>query len=87
MPALEPSALVRTLPRIQKPLDVVPLRVGELVLGEQAPRLCRVVVRDRGLEALAQRDRLTQLSSQPPEEADLRRAVGRAAQSSLANMM
>jgi hypothetical protein len=48
---------------------VVPLSVGEVHLTQQAPRLLRVVVRDRRLEALAPRGRLAQLPAQPAEEA------------------
>jgi hypothetical protein len=49
---------------------VLPLRVGEVHSREQAPGLDGIVVRDRGLEPLAQRRRLAQLPAEPPEEAD-----------------
>ena len=45
------------------------LRRGEVEQAEQAPRLGRVVVRDRGLEVLALRGRLAKLPTQPTEEA------------------
>ena len=70
-----------TLPRIEQALDVVALRLRELATVEQAPGLGRVVVRDGGLEPLAQRDRLAQLTAQPPAETDLRGAVRGCAQS------
>jgi XdhC/CoxI family protein len=46
------------------------LRVRELHLLEQAPRLGRIVVRDRRFEPLAPGRRLAQLSAQPAEETD-----------------
>ncbi len=49
------------LPRLEQPLDVVALRVGELEAGEQSPRFGRIVVRDRGLEVLTERRRLAKL--------------------------
>ena len=49
------------------------LRVAEVVLAEEPPRLLRVVVRHCRLEVLALRRRLPQLPSQPAEEAHLRR--------------
>ena len=42
----------------------------ELECCEEASRLRRVVVRDRGLEPLARRRRLAQLPAQPAEETD-----------------
>ena len=59
------------LPRIEEPLDVMPLRLGELALCDQSPRLGGVVVRDSRLEVLAERDRLAELAPQPAQEADL----------------
>jgi hypothetical protein len=53
---------------------VVALRGTELELGETAPRLLRVVVRDRGFEPLAQRRRLRELAAQPAQQADRIRA-------------
>src|SRR4029079_17227593 len=64
-----------SLPLVDQPPDVIPLRGGEVEDREQAPRLGRVVVRDRGLEMLALRRRLAQLPAQPAEKAH-RRLVG-----------
>src|SRR3954453_5327393 len=61
------------LPRVEQPLDVPPLVLGELEPLEAPPRLGGIVVRDGGLEVLARRVRLGELSSQPPEQADRRR--------------
>jgi hypothetical protein len=52
-------------------LHVPPLRVAELEAREEAPGLGHVVVLDRRLEVLADRDRLPQLPPQPAEEAHL----------------
>jgi hypothetical protein len=49
---------------------VVTLRVRELELPEAAARLRWIVVRDCGLEVLAQRRRLSELSAQPPQQPD-----------------
>jgi hypothetical protein len=46
------------LPLVDQPLDVAALRVREVEPVEEAPRLGGVVVRDRGLEVLAERGRL-----------------------------
>ena len=45
------------------------LRVAEVVLAEEPPRLLRVVVRHCRLEVLALRRRLPQLPAEPAEEA------------------
>ena len=47
------------------------LRVGEVEGREEPTRLCRVVVRDGGLQVLALGRRLSQLPSQPAQEAHL----------------
>ena len=44
------------------------LRLTELELLQTTARLRRVVVRDRGLEPLAQRRRLRELAAQPAEQ-------------------
>jgi hypothetical protein len=54
-------------------LDVPTLRVAELELVDEPSRLGRVVVLDSGLEVLALRRSLSELPTQPPEEADLSR--------------
>jgi hypothetical protein len=46
------------------------LLVGELELVEATPCLRRIVVRNGGLQVLAQRSRLRQLATQPPQETD-----------------
>jgi hypothetical protein len=46
---------------------VAALRLAELELGETPPRLGRVVVGDRGLESLAERRRLRELTPQPAQ--------------------
>jgi hypothetical protein len=53
---------------------VVALRGTELELRETSPRLCRVVVRDRGFEPLAEWRRLGELATQPAQQADRIRA-------------
>jgi hypothetical protein len=55
------------LPRVEQRLDVMALGLAELELRETTPRFRRVVVRDRRLEPLAQRRRLRELATQPPE--------------------
>ena len=57
------------LPRVEQRLDVTALRLAELELREAAARLRRVVVRDRGLEPLAERRRLRELAAEPAEQA------------------
>jgi len=69
---IKPLGLL-SFPRVEQLLDVAPLRRAELEGGEQSPRLVDVVVLDRRLEVLAQRDRLAQLPSQPAKETDLGR--------------
>jgi hypothetical protein len=56
---------------------VMALRVAELELRETATRFRRIVVRDRRLEALAERRRLRELSAQPAEESNSVRARSR----------
>jgi hypothetical protein len=51
------------------------LLVGELELVEATPRLRGIVVRNGGFEVFAQRRRLRQLATQPPQETDGVRAV------------
>ena len=51
------------------------LRLREIHLPEQATRLSGIVVRNRGLEVLAERSRLAQLPPEPPEKADRRLAL------------
>ncbi len=51
------------------------LCLREVHLIEQATRLGRVVVRNSGLEVLAKRRRLTQLSAEPAEQTDGRLAL------------
>lgn len=46
-----------------------PLCVGERDQHHDAARLRRIVVRDRGLETLAYRCRLSELTTQPAEQA------------------
>ena len=58
-------------PGDQQLLDVPALIVRERHRVDEAPRLRRVVVLDRGLEVLAHRDRLRELAAQPAEEAHL----------------
>jgi hypothetical protein len=53
-------------------LHIPPLSVVERKLGEQAPRLGRVVVLDGGFEVLTDRRRLPQLTAQPPQQGDVR---------------
>jgi len=48
----------------------MPLRLGERRIGEQPPRLGRVVVCHGSLEVLARGQRLAQLPAEPAEEAD-----------------
>ena len=64
-------AAVRTarLPLVDQTLHVPALRVGEREQLDQPPGLGRVVVRNRGLEPLALRRRLPQLSAEPAQEA------------------
>ena len=62
----------RALPSVEQLLDIPALRVAELELGEDVPRLVGIVVRDRSLEMLPERGRLLKLPSQPAEEAYLR---------------
>jgi hypothetical protein len=59
------------LPRREQLLDVAALLLGEIETGDEAPRLCWVVVLDRGLEMLAQRSGLRELASEPAEQAHL----------------
>ena len=58
------------LPARDKALDVPALGLGEGEVVEQAPGLVGIVVRDRGLEMLAERSRLPQLATEPAEETD-----------------
>src|SRR5262245_36319040 len=64
------AAPTRRLPAVDQPGHVAALRVGELEAVEQPPRLVRVVVRHRRLEALPERRRLAQLPAKPAEQAD-----------------
>ena len=58
------------LPGIEHVVDVLALRRRERRVGQQPPRLCRIVVRHRGLEVLARRKRLAQLPPEPAQQAD-----------------
>src|SRR5712691_9385400 len=58
------------LPRVEQRLDVVPLLLRELEPLEHAPRLRRIVVRDRGFQPLPQRCRLRELTAQPAQQPD-----------------
>jgi hypothetical protein len=49
------------LPVVEQPADMALLDGGELELRDDTPGLRRVVILDRGLEALAERLRLTKL--------------------------
>ena len=53
-------------------LDVTALSVVERELREQTARLRRVVVLDRGLQVLAHRRRLAELTPEPAEQRDVR---------------
>jgi hypothetical protein len=75
------------LPGVEQALDVAALRFRELAPVEQAPGLGRVVVRDGGLEPLAQRDWLAQLPPKPAAEPDLRGAIRRTAQRRFRNIV
>ena len=48
---------------------MVALGIAEVCRGDEAPRFGRVVVRDGGLEVLAERARLAKLPAEPAEEA------------------
>ena len=47
------------------------LRVGEVVAGDDAPRLVGIPVLDRGFEVLAHRVGLLELPTQPAQQAHL----------------
>ena len=66
---------------------MMPLRLGELALREQPPRLGGVVVGDGRLEVLAKRNRLSELAAQPAQQADLGGAVRRRAHRRLENIV
>ena len=55
-------------PFVEQAPDVMALCVAERHDCDDSPRLQRIVVRDRRLEALALRSGLTQLAPQPPQE-------------------
>src|SRR5262245_47146837 len=57
------------LPPWDESLDVAALCVRERGEPDQAPHLGRVVVLDRGLQVLALRSRLAQLSAEPAQQA------------------
>src|SRR5919109_3996593 len=71
------GAATRLLPARDQPLDMLALRLREVHARDQSARLVRIVVRDRGLEMLAQRRRLAELSSQPSQETHSRLALQR----------
>jgi hypothetical protein len=63
------------LPRLEQPLDVVLLRVGEVEGLEQAANLGGIVVLGGGLEALTRGQRLGQLAAKPAQETHGGRAL------------
>ena len=62
------SSLALPLPRREQGLDMEPLILAELELREAAPRLVGIIVRDGGLEPLAEGRRLRELAAEPAEE-------------------
>src|SRR5262249_20341244 len=57
------------LPFVEEPLDMAALLRREVELVDDAPRFGSVVVSDRGLEMLAERLGLSELTSQPAQQA------------------
>ena len=52
--------------------DIATLRVAELEPSDELARLVGIVVLDRSFQVLAERGRLLELPSQPPEQTHLR---------------